>query len=229
MSQLTLSEQVAELEHGLGQSLFERRGRQLHLTEAGTIAFEHAESIFATGRELLDRMRQAKSERKVLRIGAVGPLSKNLQYDFVEPLLQRGDTRICVVSGALKELVRQLHEHQLDLVLSSLPCRRATRSTRFTIICWAKRRCFWRYVGDPQAAGSISGVALRGSAPASDATKPGARGFRLVAGGGAGGAEPAGGSGRHGAAPVAGVVGTWIGPCRASWWSANFRRASCAP
>lgn len=95
----------------------------MHLTEAGTIAFEHAESIFATGRELLERMRQSKSERKVLRIGAVGPLSKNLQYDFVEPLLQRGDSRICVVSGALKELVRQLHEHQLDLVLSSLPLR----------------------------------------------------------------------------------------------------------
>lgn len=123
ISQSTLSEQVRDLERWLGQSLFERRGRKLHLTEAGCIAFEHAESIFATGRELLDRMRQSGEAHKYLRIGAVGPLSKNLQYDFVEPLLQRGDTRVIVVAGALNDLVRQLHEHTLDLVLSNLPLR----------------------------------------------------------------------------------------------------------
>jgi LysR family transcriptional activator of nhaA len=123
VSQSTLSEQVRELESWLGQALFERRGRQLHLTEAGRIAFEHAESIFATGRELRDRLRQTGHEKKLLRIGAVGPLSKNLQFDFVEPLLKRGDTHVQVVSGALNELVRQLHEHKLDLVLSNMPLR----------------------------------------------------------------------------------------------------------
>lgn len=123
ISQSTLSEQLHELERWLGQPLFERRGRQLHLTEAGRIAFEHAESIFTTGRELLDRMRQTGHEKKLLRIGAVGPLSKNLQFDFVQPLLQRGSTRILVVAGALNELVRQLHEHKLDLVLSNIPLR----------------------------------------------------------------------------------------------------------
>lgn len=123
VSQSTLSEQLRELERSLGHALFERRARRLHLTEAGCIAFEHAESIFATGRELLDRMRHTRSERRILRIGAVGTLSKNLQYDFVEPLLQRGDTRITVVAAPLNDLVRQLHEHKLDLVLSSIPLR----------------------------------------------------------------------------------------------------------
>lgn len=123
VSQSTLSEQVSELERWLGHALFERSGRRLHLTEAGCIAFEHAESIFTTGRELLDRMRQSRNERRTLRIGAVGPLSKNLQYDFVEPLLQRGDVRISVVAGPLTDLVRQLHEHKLDLILSNIPLR----------------------------------------------------------------------------------------------------------
>lgn len=129
ISQSTLSEQLRELERWLGQSLFDRQGRQLHLTEAGRIAFEHAESIFATGRELLDRMRLTRSARLSLRIGAVGPLSKNLQYDFVEPLLQRGETQVVVVAGALNDLVRQLHEHTLDLVLSNIPLRADIDST----------------------------------------------------------------------------------------------------
>ena len=123
VSQSTLSEQVRELEGWLGQPLFDRSGRQLRLTEGGRIAFEHAESIFATGRELLDRMRQTGLEKTVLRIGAVGPLSKNLQFDFIQPLLGRGDTRVLVVAGALNELVQQLHEHTLDLVLSNMPLR----------------------------------------------------------------------------------------------------------
>jgi LysR family transcriptional activator of nhaA len=123
VSQSTLSEQVRELESWLGQPLFDRRGRQLHLTEAGRIALEHAETIFATGRELLDQVRQTGRVQRALTLGAVGPLSKNLQFDFIEPLLSRGDVRVTVVAGALHDLVRQLHNHQLDLVLSNIPLR----------------------------------------------------------------------------------------------------------
>ena len=123
VSQSTLSEQVRELESWLGQALFDRCGRQLHLTEAGRVALEHAETIFATGRELLDQLRQTGSAEKILTLGAVGPLSKNLQFDFIEPLLGRGDTRVTVVAGALHDLVRGLHDHELDLVLSNIPLR----------------------------------------------------------------------------------------------------------
>ena len=123
ISPSTLSQQLKELEAWLEQPLFERRGRQLHLTEGGRIALEHAETIFQTGRELLDRFRRSGSERHVLRIGAVGPLSKNLQFEFILPLLKSGDTRVNVVAGSLHDLVRQLHEHKLDLVLSNIPLR----------------------------------------------------------------------------------------------------------
>jgi len=123
ISQSTLSEQVRELEAWLGRPLFDRRGRRLHLTEAGGIALAHAETIFATGRELLDQVRLAGRVQRTLTLGAVGPLSKNLQFDFIEPLLRRRDTRVTVVAGALHDLVRQLHDHQLDLVLSNIPLR----------------------------------------------------------------------------------------------------------
>lgn len=124
ISQSTLSEQLTELERWLGQPLFERRGKQLLLTDAGQVALEHAETIFTTGHELMTRFRQSgEGGQRVLRIGSVGPLSKNLQYDFIQPILADTRTKVVVVAGALDELVRDLREHQLDLVLSNIPLR----------------------------------------------------------------------------------------------------------
>ena len=124
ISQSTLSEQLAELEDWLGQALFERRGRELHLTDAGRVALEHAETIFTTGHELINRFRQSgETRQRILRIGAVGPLSKNLQFDFIQPILADTRTKVVVVAGALDELTRQLQEHQVDLVLSNIPLR----------------------------------------------------------------------------------------------------------
>jgi len=124
ISQSTLSEQLAELEDWLGQELFERRGKQLDLTEPGRIALEHADTIFTTGHELITRFRQSgEARQRTLRIGAVGPLSKNLQFDFIQPILADTQTKVAVASGALDELMRQLREHKLDLVLSNIPLR----------------------------------------------------------------------------------------------------------
>lgn len=124
VSQSTLSEQLAELEEWLGQPLFDRRGRALHLTEAGRLALQHAETIFETGRELMTSFRRSQpGAQRTLRLGAVGPLSKNLQFDFVQPLLADDRTKVVVVAGALDELARQLQEHRLDLVLSNIPLR----------------------------------------------------------------------------------------------------------
>jgi LysR family transcriptional activator of nhaA len=124
VSQSTLSQQLAELEDWLGQPLFDRRGRELHLTDAGRIALEHAETIYTTGHELITRFRQSGASRqRVLRIGAVGPLSKNLQFDFIQPILADTQTKVVVVAGALTELTRLLEEHKVDLVLSNIPVR----------------------------------------------------------------------------------------------------------
>ena len=49
LTQSALSVQIRKLEE-LGHALFDRRGRRLHLTEAGRIALDHADAIFATGR-----------------------------------------------------------------------------------------------------------------------------------------------------------------------------------
>lgn len=122
ISASALSEQVRELEEWLGEPLFDRRGRGLVLTDAGRLALEHAEAIHQSGAELLDRFRRPGADtRRLLRIGAVGTLSKNLQFDFIEPLLERQDCRTSVEAGGFPDLLDRLRAHSLDVVLSHEP------------------------------------------------------------------------------------------------------------
>ncbi len=60
LSQSALSIQIKQLEERLGHALFERRGRQLYLTEAGRIALDHADTIFSAGEELLETLKETE-------------------------------------------------------------------------------------------------------------------------------------------------------------------------
>ena len=121
VSQSALSVQIRKLEHRLGHALFERRGRQLVLTEAGRIALEHANAIFASGDDLLDTLRRTGTTRQAIRIGALATLSRNFQIDFLRPLLGRGDVEVILRSGSIGELLAGLQGHGLDIVLSNQP------------------------------------------------------------------------------------------------------------
>ncbi|WP_417310438.1 LysR family transcriptional regulator [Devosia sp.] len=121
VSQSAVSTQIRLLEERLGQPLFERRGRTLVLTEAGRIALDHAETIFATGEELLNTLgERPSSRRQVLRVGSLATLSRNFQIGFLRPLLGRDDVEIVVRSGALGDLLKNLEAQRLDVVLSNI-------------------------------------------------------------------------------------------------------------
>ncbi|MEJ2015577.1 MAG: LysR family transcriptional regulator [Limibacillus sp.] len=83
VAQSALSSQIRQLEERLGQALFERRGRALHLTEAGRIALEHADTIFAAGKELVSTLTLGPQARRPLKIGAIATLSRTLQLAFL--------------------------------------------------------------------------------------------------------------------------------------------------
>jgi LysR family transcriptional activator of nhaA len=120
VSQSALSTQIKRLEEQLGQALFERNGRTLVLTEAGRLALSYAETIFASGSELLALLRDGRRhERQVLRLGAVATLSRNFQENFLRPLLGRDDVELVLQSASLAELLQRLQVHKLDLVLSN--------------------------------------------------------------------------------------------------------------
>lgn len=117
LSQSALSTQIRKLEDRLGHELFERRGRNLHLTEAGRIALDHANAIFAIGEELVGTLEGAAARRQVLRVGALATLSRNFQIGFLRPLLGRPDVEVIVHSGGAGELLQALRALRLDLVL----------------------------------------------------------------------------------------------------------------
>ncbi|MFO1037819.1 MAG: LysR family transcriptional regulator [Geminicoccaceae bacterium] len=119
LSQSALSVQIRKLEERLGHALFERRGRQLQLTEAGRIALDHAEAIFATGEELIGTLRESGRTRQALRIGALATLSRNFQIGFLRPVLGRPDVEVILRSGGSAELLRALEALQLDMVLTN--------------------------------------------------------------------------------------------------------------
>lgn len=121
LSQSALSVQIRKLEERLGHALFERRGRVLRLTEAGRIALDHADTIFATGKDLLGTLRQETRARQVLRVGALATLSRNFQIGFLRPLLGRGDVELVLRSGTSAELMQGLAALNLDLVLTNRP------------------------------------------------------------------------------------------------------------
>lgn len=117
LSQSALSVQIKQLEDRLGHDLFERRGRQLHLTEAGRIALDHADAIFATGQELVATLQGAGRALQAVRIGALATLSRNFQLEFLRPILGRSDVEVILRSGSPAELLEGLSTLNLDIVL----------------------------------------------------------------------------------------------------------------
>ena len=125
VAQSSLSVQLKQLEESVGQPLFRRESKALVLTEAGRIALDYAESIFRSGDELVSVLQNRPSDRRrVLRVGAVATLSRNFQLSCLQPFIGRDDVELVLRSGSLRELLRQLKAHTLDLVLSNLPVQR---------------------------------------------------------------------------------------------------------
>jgi LysR family transcriptional activator of nhaA len=120
VAQSALSIQLRQLEENLGHPLFERKNRALVLTEAGQIALRYADSIFRTGEEMIDTLQhRSRKTRQVLRIGAVATLSRNFQWEFLQPLRNRRDVEVVLRSGSLRDLMLQLRNHAVDAVLSN--------------------------------------------------------------------------------------------------------------
>ena len=120
LSQSALSTQIRQLEARVGHPLFERRGRQLVLTEAGRVALEYAETIVGAGHELVATLKSGRAAaRQVLRVGAVATLSRNFQRGFLAPLLDRAGVSLVLQSATLPDLLQRLRTHQLDLVLAN--------------------------------------------------------------------------------------------------------------
>lgn len=124
LAQPTISAQIHRLEEQLGEKLFERKGRQLVLTDFGTVALGYAEEIFALGREFVETARGRSTGRPLrLVVGVSNTLPKSIVRRMLEPALQLEQSLRLVVreDRSIEAFLGELTMHTVDLVLSDAP------------------------------------------------------------------------------------------------------------
>ena len=123
LSSPTISEQIHSLEESLGAKLLEKQGRNLTLTDAGRIALEYAEEIFARGEELTEALSGRKGEYMArFTIGIADVVPKLIAYKLVLPALKLDSpVRIICRESSSDVLVSQLAIREVDLVISDAP------------------------------------------------------------------------------------------------------------
>lgn len=127
VSQSALSIQLKKLEESLACFLFEREHKSLTLTEEGRMVMNYADSIFRTGEEMLATLQNRGGQyRRALRVGAVSTLSKNFQISFLRDAMDDTELEVIIYSASLRELVKQLKAHTVDIVLSNSAVPRET-------------------------------------------------------------------------------------------------------
>lgn len=119
----TVSSQIRDFEHVLGEKLFTRAGRRMELTDMGRVVLGYADEIFSVGQELQEALRGEPTTRPLrLVIGVANVLPKLIVHHLVEPALSlEQPVRVVCHEGAPEQLLADLSLHRLDVVLSDRP------------------------------------------------------------------------------------------------------------
>ena len=123
LAQPTLSSQIRKLEESLDEKLFERRGRNLVLTETGRVAFRYAEEIFSLGGEMRDALKGRVVERAPrLHVGIADVLPKLVTHRlFASARLIEEGVQLVLRDGKSSDLMAALASREFDLVISDVP------------------------------------------------------------------------------------------------------------
>jgi LysR family transcriptional activator of nhaA len=119
----TISGQLKLLEESVGETLFNRVGRGLVMTETGHMVYQYADEIFTLGAELTSRVKTGRViVPALLAVGVVNSIPKLVASRILQPVLQSEiPIRLVCREGGLDSLLGDLAVHQLDLVLSDRP------------------------------------------------------------------------------------------------------------
>ncbi|MFH1604893.1 MAG: transcriptional activator NhaR [Pseudomonadota bacterium] len=120
ISPQTVSGQIKLLEDSLGTPLFSRMGRTRELTDAGRLALEYADEMFALGAEFEQVIRHYPQGRPIeFRVGISDAVPKSLAYRLLRPAVKLPEAvRIVCREWRLELLLAELALHRLDLVIA---------------------------------------------------------------------------------------------------------------
>lgn len=116
----TVSSQIGQLEQDLGHALLAARGRGVELTDAGRIAWQHADDIFRLGLALQSAVQDSAHGGRVrLRVGITDGIPKLLAHRLLSAVLDLpGGVRLVCDEGEYDDLLSDLARHRLDVVLA---------------------------------------------------------------------------------------------------------------
>ncbi len=119
----TISGQISLLEETLGESLFNKVGRNLELTETGRLVLSYADEIFSLGGELEDALHNLPSERPmVFKVGVTEVVPKSIAYRLLAPAMEMPEAvRIVCRENSLDSLLGELALHRIDMVIADGP------------------------------------------------------------------------------------------------------------
>jgi LysR family transcriptional activator of nhaA len=119
----TISGQINLLEDNLGETLFNKVGRNLELTETGRLVLSYADEIFSLGSELEEALHGLPSDRPmVFRVGVADVVPKTIAYQLLAPALELPDpVRIVCKENSLDNLLGELALHRIDMVIADGP------------------------------------------------------------------------------------------------------------
>ena len=123
LAQPTVSGQIRALEKALDVKLFERRGREIALTDTGGMVYAYANEIFSIGQELLGVLQGGPAgQPQRLRVGLAAALPKLVMWSLLRPVI-REDPPVQLVCREDKadRLLTDLAAHAYDVVLSDSP------------------------------------------------------------------------------------------------------------
>lgn len=133
VSQPSISAQIRALQQSLDEELFQRRGRNLVLTEMGHLVFGYAEAIFALGQEMLGSVKGISGARPMkLNVGITDAVPKLVAREILRPALyHESPVQVICHEAHLGDLLGRLANLRLDIVLADEPAAASAKVRTF--------------------------------------------------------------------------------------------------
>ncbi len=122
MTQPNVTQQIAQLERELGHTLFERDGRQVHLTPAGRTLLLESEKLLNEAEQLMRKIHNAASEIRQYRLGATMTAGGYVLPKLLAQYMRKHpEVNLDLHIANTNEIADMLKKHRLDMALVEGP------------------------------------------------------------------------------------------------------------
>lgn len=121
LSQSALSRAIQKLEDQLGQPLFERKPREVVLTELGELLLQRAKHILQLMEDTFSELSEA-GRRGRIRLGAIPTIAPYFLPSLLSSFAKKyPDIAIIVQEDTTENLIKRCHHGEIDLAILALP------------------------------------------------------------------------------------------------------------